>query len=297
MSLELCVLGSGSSGNSTVVRAPWGAFLVDAGFGPRVTEQRLHDLGLKLSDISAIVLTHLDSDHFSPHWLLSVVKFGIKIHVSQRHLKEFLHMPEVRDLPPRLAKKHLPEDSLQSLICPFDESLEPLADVHMQSLPLAHDSTGSHGFVMDCKGYRVGFATDLGHVPDLLIERFCGVDLLALESNYDPDMEENSDRPYYLKQRIMGGNGHLSNDQAFAAIQAILDRTAATLGPDRLPRHIVLLHRSRQCNCPKLVQRLFSKDPRIAPVLTLTHQHERTPWLNARRPRAVHVQQLALAFG
>ena len=55
MSLELCILGSGSSGNSTVVRAPWGTFLIDAGFGPRVTEQRLHDLGLKLSDISAAI--------------------------------------------------------------------------------------------------------------------------------------------------------------------------------------------------------------------------------------------------
>src|SRR3954465_13889309 len=102
MSLELCILGSGSSGNSTVVRAPWGTFLIDAGFGPRVTEPRLHELGLKLSDISAIVLTHLDSDHFSPHWLLSIIKYGIKIHVAQSHLKTFLHSPEVRDLPARL---------------------------------------------------------------------------------------------------------------------------------------------------------------------------------------------------
>ena len=149
---------------------------------------------------------------------------------------------------------------------------------------------------MECKGYRVGFATDLGQVPEELIEQFCGVDLLALESNYDPVMEQNSDRPFYLKQRIMGGHGHLSNEQAFAAVRAILDRTTAKLGADRLPRHIVLLHRSRQCNCPKLVQRLFASDPRIAPVLTLSHQHERTAWLNARRPRAQQVEQLALAW-
>jgi phosphoribosyl 1,2-cyclic phosphodiesterase len=167
----------------------------------------------------------------------------------------------------------------------------------MDVLHLAHDSTGSHGFVISCNGYRVGYATDLGHVPDALIEKFCGLDVLALESNYDPDMEKNSDRPWYLKQRIMGGHGHLSNDQALAAIQAILDRTQATCGPGRLPRHIVLLHRSRQCNCPKLVRRLFAADPRIAPVLTLSHQHERTGWLGAARPRAQHVEQLALAWG
>ena len=165
------------------------------------------------------------------------------------------------------------------------------------AVALPHDEAGSHGFVMECAGFRVGYATDLGRVPGELIERFCGVDVLAIESNYDPYMEENSPRPYYLKQRIMGGSGHLSNEQALAAVQAILDRTAATCGPDKLPRHIVLLHRSRQCNCPKLVQRMFAGDPRIAPVLTLTHQHERTPWLHARRGRAQHVEQLALAWG
>ena len=296
MSLELCVLGSGSSGNSTVVRAPWGAFLIDAGFGPRVTEQRLYEIGLSLADISAIVLTHLDSEHFNANWLLTVAKFGINVHLSRKHLTAFLHMPEVRDLPNRLAKKHLAEDRLQKLLRPFDGSLEPLPNVQIRAVSLAHDETGSHGFVLECKGYRVGYATDLGQVPEELIEHFCGVDLLALESNYDPAMELRSDRPWYLKQRIMGGSGHLSNEQAFAAIQAILDRTAARLGPDRLPRHIVLLHRSRQCNCPKLVHRLFAGDPRIAPVLTLAHQHERTAWLNASRPRAQHVQQLALAW-
>jgi phosphoribosyl 1,2-cyclic phosphodiesterase len=149
---------------------------------------------------------------------------------------------------------------------------------------------------MEAAGTRVGFATDLGHVPDFLIEKFCGVDFLAIESNCDRDMEVNSPRPWFLKQRIMGGNGHLSNDQAFAAVRAILDRTGEVCGPDHLPRHIVLLHRSRECNCPKLLHRLFTSDPRIAPILTLSHQHEPTPWLTTRRPRAQHVQQLALAW-
>jgi phosphoribosyl 1,2-cyclic phosphodiesterase len=297
MSLELCVLGSGSSGNSTIVRAPRGIFLLDAGFGPRVTEQRLHRFGLGLSDISAIVLTHLDSDHLNLHWLLTILKHNIHVHVARRHLKALLKAPEIRDLRLKLEKKHLPADALDRLIVPFDDHFEPLPGVRLEVLHLVHDSTGSHGFVMDASGYRVGFATDLGHVPETLIEKFCGVDLLALESNYDPDMELRSDRPFFLKQRVMGGSGHLSNEQAFAAIQAILDRTHETCGPDRLPRHIVLLHRSRQCNCPKLLRRLFAADARIAPVLTLADQHEPTGWLSAGRPRAQQVRQLALMWG
>jgi phosphoribosyl 1,2-cyclic phosphodiesterase len=298
MSLELCVLGSGSSGNSTVVRAAEGAaFLIDAGFGPRATEQRLYGTGLSVADLSAIVLTHLDSDHFNFYWLLTLLKHGIRVHVARRHARQFLHAPEVRDLRLKLAHKNLPPDGFDRLVTPFDDALSPIPGVHIEALPLAHDEAGSHGFVITCGDYRVGYATDLGRVPEELIARFCGADVIALESNYDPCMEETSGRPPQLKRLIMGGSGHLSNEQAFAAVQAILDRTAATCGPDHLPRHIVLLHRSRQCNCPKLVRTLFAGDPRVAPVLTLADQHERTPWLHARRPRAQRVEQLALAWG
>jgi phosphoribosyl 1,2-cyclic phosphodiesterase len=308
MSLEFCVLGSGSSGNSTVVRAAGGvkggAFLIDAGFGPRVTEQRLYAAGMQVKDIAAIVLTHLDSDHFNPYWLLTIVKQGIRVHVSRNHLKAFLKLGDVRDIQRRMADpvanpklcRELAVRNLEELVRPFDGSFEPIPGVQLAPIDLAHDTTGSHGFVLECSGYRAGFATDLGRVPETLIEHFRGVDLLAIESNYDPDMQLASDRPWHLKQRIMGGSGHLSNEQALAAVQRILDRTAEHMGPDRLPRHIVLLHRSRQCNCPKLVRRLFSADARIAPVLTLTDQFEPTPWLYANRPRAQRVEQLALAW-
>lgn len=299
MSLEFCVLGSGSSGNATVVRAPSGAFLIDAGFGPRTTEKRLHGTGVSIANIAAIVLTHLDTDHFNPYWLRTILKQRIRLHIAAKRIKDFLKIPEVRDMENGLFAKPLATGSATSiheLLTPFDDSLEPIPHVHMHALPLAHDEAGSHGFHMSCGDIRAGFATDLGHVPPHLIEAFLGVDFLALESNYDPDMEQNSDRPYYLKQRIMGGQGHLSNGQALAAIQQILDRTHAEIGPEKLPRHIVLLHRSRQCNCPKLVRKLFSSDPRIKPILTLTDQFDRTPWLYARQPREPIATQLAMAW-
>lgn len=306
MSLELCILGSGSAGNSTVVRSPWGNFLIDAGFGPRTTAQRMggacgaragKGIGLRLEDLSAILLTHLDHDHFNWNWLQTIIKLRIRVFCARARVKDLLDAPEVRDLTFKLAAKHragLP--SFAELVTGFDDHFEPVRNVHVSTLPLAHDAQGSHGFLIECDNYRVGFATDLGHVPDALIERFCGVDVLALESNYDPVMERTSDRPWYLKQRVMGGKGHLSNEQALHAIRAILDRTAETCGPDRLPRHIVLLHRSQQCNCPTLMRELFARDARISPILTLSDQFERTSWLSAGRPRAQFVQQLSLAF-
>jgi len=299
MSLELCILGSGSAGNSTVVRSPRGTFLIDAGFGPRTTAQRMHGIpggGVDLAHISAIVLTHLDHDHFNKNWLQTILKLNIKIFCHSPRMREILNSPEAIDAQEKLLAKHIPVPPLKNLVVGFDEPFQPVPNVTLHPVQLAHDTTGSHGFLLQCDGYSAGFATDLGHVPETLIEKFCGVDLLALESNYDPDMEKNSSRPYFLKQRVMGGSGHLSNNQALAAIQSILDRTLATCGPDRLPRHIVLLHRSRECNCPKLLQKLFTTDPRIAQVLTLTHQEERTPWLTTRRLRAQVVEQLQLAF-
>jgi hypothetical protein len=92
----------------------------------------------------------------------------------------------------------------------------------------------------------------------------------------------------------MGGAGHLSNEQALDAIRRILDR--AEQRRRRLPAHIVLLHRSRQCNCPKLLRRLFADDRRIASRLTLAEQYRRTDWLRLRRSRPLVGEQLTLAW-
>lgn len=127
--------------------------------------------------------------------------------------------------------------------------------------------------MIDGFGYRIGYATDLGHVPNHFFERFRDLDTVALESNYDRRMQLESARPWVLKRRIMSNHGHLSNLQALAAIRKLLDRSR------RLPDHIVLLHRSQECNCPHLVRGVFSVDQRIASRLTLAHQNDRSPWL------------------
>jgi phosphoribosyl 1,2-cyclic phosphodiesterase len=260
MSLELCILASGSSGNSTILRTPRGVILIDAGIGPRTAAARMAGTGIGIGDVRAICLTHLDSDHFNRNWLETLARCGISLFCHESRLDE-LH-----------------ELAGDVAIHTFNgRSFQPINDVHVRAIPLAHDQAGSHGFLIEGFNCRIGYATDLGHVPGKLLEIFRGVDVLALESNYDPQMEINSSRPYFLQQRIMGGKGHLSNQQAFEAIRAILDRCEKSR--DRLPQHIVLLHRSRQCNCPKLLRKLFESDARIAERLTLAEQYVRSQWL------------------
>jgi phosphoribosyl 1,2-cyclic phosphodiesterase len=284
MSLELCILASGSSGNATLLRAPSGVMLIDFGIGPRVTAKRLDGTGVRLADIRAVCLTHLDSDHFNLNWIPTLVRQEIRL---------FCHADKARHVLASVPGAFRAE--VEALLSPFDGApFEPLDGLAFRALPLAHDQTGSHGFVIDGFDYRIGYATDLGHVPEHLHEQFVDLDLLALESNYDPDMQMQSSRPWFLKRRITGGKGHLSNNQALAAVRQILDRAQARRA--HLPDHIVLLHRSRECNCPDLLRKLFTTDRRIATRLTLAEPFHRTAWLRRKSCRPATGEQLMLSF-
>lgn len=276
--LELCVLASGSGGNCTVLRSPGGVLLIDIGIGPRTFGRRIAQIGasIALNQVAGVCLTHLDSDHFNANWFNTLARFGIPI---------FCHLGVVEHV-----KGRAPEVDVRGFDCA--ERFEPVQGLRFHAVSCAHDEAGSHGFVIDGFDTRIGYATDLGRVPDELHDAFCDLDVLCIESNYDRQMQLSSDRPWFLKQRVMGGKGHLSNEQAYQAVVQMLDRCEAHGKP--LPRHIVLLHRSRECNCPELLRSQFSRDARIARRLTLAEQLEPTDWL---APGTVAGDQLTLAWG
>jgi len=275
MSLDLCILASGSAGNAAILRSPAGVMLIDAGIGPRTLAKRLDGTGVRPVDIAALCLTHLDGDHFSPRWAPTLRRLNVPV---------YCHANKVDGLA-------LCCPNLLPLIRPFNvDVFSPIAGLTCDPIHFAHDRLGSHGFVVDGFGYRIGYATDLGRVPPYFFDHFRDLDCIALESNYDPQMQADSARPQFLKRRITGGHGHLSNLQSLAAIRRLLDRAR------QLPDHIVLLHRSQECNCPDLVRELFSTDRRIASRLTLAHQHERSPWLGRPNRRSYVGEQLTLEF-
>jgi phosphoribosyl 1,2-cyclic phosphodiesterase len=275
MSLEICILASGSAGNAAILRSPAGILLIDAGIGPRTLAKRLEGTGVCPTDIAALCLTHLDADHFSPSWISTLCRLNIPI---------YCHANKIDGLAQCFGE-------LAPLVRSFtDTPFSPVDGIICDPIRFAHDHLGSHGFVIDGFGYRIGYATDLGHVPSYFYKRFRDLDCIALESNYDPQMQADSDRPWFLKRRITGGRGHLSNLQALAAVTKMLDRAR------QLPDHIVLLHRSLECNCPKIVRQLFSTDQRVASRLVLAQQHERSPWLGRKNRCPYLGEQLTLAF-
>jgi len=262
--LRFCVLGSGSSGNCAVVHLGDTAMMIDAGFGPRATTWRLEHAGLRLDDIQSICLTHLDRDHFSPNWIKTLLRHRISLYVHSRHVQS-LYRIEGAPLLHREGLLHLVNEQV----------FEPLAGLKVQPILLPHDRKGTTGYLLETESRQIGYATDLGRVPKDLVCKFAGVDLLAIESNYDPLMQQASPRPAMLKRRIMNGYGHLSNHQAFEAVGQIMDAS-----PNGRPLHVVLLHRSRQCNCPDLMRQLFEQDKRLSSRLTLTEQSSSTAWLD-----------------
>ncbi len=168
----------------------------------------------------------------------------------------------------------------EELLRDYADAFEPDEDLRVEGTLAHHDESGSVALRFEIDGAAIGFATDLGRVPESLLERFAGIDLLAIESNHCPRLQQASPRPAFLKRRIMGGRGHLSNDQAIAAIDAVARRSNL--------QHVVLLHLSRQCNCPDLVRRLVAESlPGLLSRLSITRQDSVTgPLRIASSPRA-----------
>ena len=276
---KLCVLGSGSGGNCTVIQGDAGAMLIDAGFGPRTVNTRLNQAGLDLADLRAICLTHLDRDHFRPTWLRVIADLGLRVFLHRWHMAQLLRINGAAAVVER------------GLVSSFDgEPFHVMAGITARPIRLLHDEQGTSGFRLDTPTGSIGYATDLGCVPEELIEAFVGVDVVCIESNYDPGMQQNSPRPVFLKRRIMGGRGHLSNEEAFEAVRRISERSGL-----HLPGHVVLLHRSQQCNHATCVRRVFEQDPRLLRRVTMTEQRRRSRWIAVTKQRPAMVQGV-LAF-
>ncbi|MCI0363422.1 MAG: MBL fold metallo-hydrolase [Phycisphaerales bacterium] len=283
MSLSFCVLGSGSSGNCTALLCEGNGqrrcMLIDAGLSPRATARRLRALGVQLRDVTAILLTHLDQDHFRPSWLKAIRRHRLsaRLHIHRHHRNAAWRMG--------LSARGVEV---------FDGVMNVDGCARITSVMLAHDDLGSVGYVIEHAGMRLGYATDLGRVPSTMLKHFVDLDALAIESNYDRNMQLCSARPAFLKRRIMGGAGHLSNEQALEAVRLIDARSALS--------HIALLHLSRDCNDPALVHKLYTqRAPHLVDRLTITHQYQPSPLLRVqpRRQRATlgvsqSIRQLSL---
>lgn len=274
----LCVLASGSAGNCTVVAVRRGgvtrACLIDLGLSPRRTVRLLAGLGLGLHQVDDVILTHLDSDHVYAGWLgARGLPRHVRLHVHARHA-------EAAGLPGLFGPAAVVYDDglvlrdgtrVRAVVAPHDRL--GVAALRMEGEVCAGAEGGPSGGASGATsgwGWSLGYATDVGRVEADLVEHLRGVDVLAIESNYCPRMQVESGRPLALIERIMGGRGHLSNQEAVEAIGRIAPR-----------RHVVLLHLSRECNDPAVVAALHEE---AGYGVTISSQDAPTGWVAIAGP-------------
>lgn len=273
------VLASGSRGNCALLRIERAGesmlIMIDGGLSPRRTRLAMEAAGLSLDDVDAALFTHLDADHFNPNWV-SKLPLDAPFVFHRRHRGRAERMGALRRRTLLVQEEF---DLLDALPARGAARALPPCSVRVTPCLMSHDELGVATFRFDVEsaGERasVGWATDLGRVSDRLIGAMDGVGLLAIESNYCPHLQRASSRPVYLKNRIMGGSGHLSNGESAEAVGMIGPRDG-----------VALLHLSQECNTPERAREAHAAH---GAALTVTSQDVATGWIDATTRPAVVV--------
>ncbi len=226
--LEITVLASGSSGNSLLVRGETSTLLVDAGLSARQLETRLLALGIRPESLDGILLTHEHGDHTR----------GLKVFCSKNRVPIFTN-PLTAD---SLRKSSIETDwHLFHTGAAFE-----LGGLRIHPFSVPHDAADPVGFVVSSPKSSLGILTDLGYATRQIIHAVQGVTALVIETNHDETLLQNdTKRPWSVKQRILSRHGHLSNQAAAKLV--------AEIATENL-RHILLAHLSEDCNTAELAR-------------------------------------------
>jgi len=207
--MRLVSIASGSSGNCIYVGSDHTHILVDAGISNKRIEQGLNEIGVKGSELDAIVITHEHSDHIKGLGVLAR-KHGLPIYSTRETLEEISVAKGLGELPEGLFHEVLPDVQLS------------IGDLELTSFSIDHDAANPVAYRIRHGRHSVAVATDMGHYDQYIIDHLQGLDALLLESNHDVNMLETGPYPYYLKRRILSDHGHLSNENAGRLLSQVL---------------------------------------------------------------------------
>ena len=241
--MRFCSLGSGSTGNATVVEAHSGVstsrLLIDSGFSLRELDLRLARAGLRPDDIDAVFVTHEHGDHI-----------GCAVPFARRHgLALWMSRGTWR------AIGEPESDGLLQFAC--DGQAIAIGDLHVMPYTVTHDALEPLQLRCSDGAHQLGILTDVGSITPHLVANLQGCDALLLECNHDTGLLAASRYPGFLKKRIGGRFGHLSNDTAAQILDAC--RHAGL-------RHLVAAHLSEQNNRPDLARAALARVCGAAPA-------------------------------
>lgn len=229
--MRICILGSGSSGNATLIVAGETRVLIDCGLSARETVKRIHAVGEDPGRLDGVVISHEHGDHARGLSALSKT-LNVPVYISSAAL-DACNLGEKASQIRRGAEIKSSED--------FE-----IGALRIRPFAIPHDAADPMAFTVEAAGTKMGIAVDLGHINQLAADRFRGCDALILEANHEIEMlRACTFYPWSVKQRIMGREGHTSNDEMARFLQEDFDNRA---------EHIVLAHLSRNTNHPEVAR-------------------------------------------
>ena len=203
MSIRAASLQSGSNGNSIYVEAAGARLIFDAGISPAMAAKRLASLGKDIKDVDAVIISHDHSDHvkFAGSYQK---KYGLPVYIS------ILTMASCQ------AVTFISEKTAHF----FPGGAFEIKGAVVRTVPTPHDSADGAAFVISNGQKSLGIFTDLGHVFNQLEENLEPLDAIFIESNYDPSMLAKGPYPPFLKKRISGPHGHISNQESAELVKS-----------------------------------------------------------------------------
>lgn len=225
-----CPLASGSKGNSIFLGTKQTRVLIDAGLSCTALEKRLEEIGVELQTIQAVLITHEHIDHIQGIRSL-IKKLQIPILTNAETAKGICSILGTR---PRFK------------IFTTGETFS-FGDLEVHPFSIPHDTLDPVGFTIRTGGIKLGFCADLGYVTSLVRRNLEGADYLYLEANHQPSMVHACSRPRVYKERVLGRQGHLSNEDCANLLVSIHHEKL---------KHVHLAHLSSECNAPELALKI-----------------------------------------
>ena len=254
MSLFITSLNSGSNGNCYYIGNETEAVLIDAGIPCSEVEKRMKRLGLNMEKVRAVFVSHEHTDHIS----------GLEVLTKKYRLPVYITYATQR-----YGSLILQQDLIRSFI-PYEPIV--IGDLAITAFPKYHDAADPYSFIVCCNQTKVGVFTDIGIPCKNVIDNFHQCHAAFLETNYDDIMLEKGSYPWFLKNRIRGDKGHLSNKQALELF---------TLHKPPFMSHLFLSHLSKNNNSPELVMQLFNEHANGVKIIVAS-RYEETSVYNIR---------------
>ncbi|MBS0603596.1 MAG: MBL fold metallo-hydrolase [Verrucomicrobia bacterium] len=229
--IGFCPLASGSKGNCIYIGTPTTKILIDAGVSAKAIRERLAEIGVKLEEIDAILITHEHTDHIRGLEMLGC-RMGIPVFANSDTAKAIY---EILDECPKFK------------IFSTGESFE-FGDIEVHPFSIQHDAVDPVAFIIRTGGLKLGFCADLGFATTLVASHLKGCDYLYLEANHEPSMVHASARPMVYKKRVLSRQGHLSNAECAELLEQIYHEGL---------KHVHLAHLSSECNAPDLALKII----------------------------------------